>query len=96
MGAEIIAQRTFFVGRFALHIPVPLVDLTGLEAEAFLELDDFRFLPVGVLFELNHEDLVLLTVFPEALLCFLSTLDPVADDYSWDRPILHSSCLIVG
>jgi len=95
LSAEIMAQWTFFVGRFTLHIPVPLVDLTGFEAQALLKLNYLGFLPVGVLLELNHEDLVLLTIFSEALLCFLCTLDSVTNDYAWDRSILHSSRLVV-
>ena len=84
MSAEVLAHWPSFVGILALHVPVPLVDLTGLEAQALLELNYLGFLPVGVLFELYHEDLVLLAIFPEALLCFLCTLDSVTDDYTWD------------
>ena len=80
MSAEVLALWPSFVGRFALHIPVPLVYLTGLKAQALLQLNYLGFLPVGVLFELYHEDLVLLAIFPEALLCFLCTLDSMTDD----------------
>jgi len=51
-----------------------------LETEALLKLNDLSLLPLWVLFELAHEDLILFTVLSEALLCFLGTLAPVADD----------------
>jgi len=49
-----------------------------------LKLNDLGLLPDWVLFELAHEDLILFTVLSEALLCFLGTLAPVADDNARD------------
>ena len=47
-----------------------------------MKLNDLGLLPDWVLFEFAHEDLILLTILSEALLCFLGALDPVADDYA--------------
>jgi len=58
--------------------------LTLLETEALLKLNDLSLLPLWVLFKFAHEDLILFTVLSEALLGFLGTLAPVADDNARD------------
>lgn len=83
------------LANFALHVPVPLVDLALLETEAVLELDDLGLQPDGVLLELTHENLVLLAVLSEALLSLLSTLDPVADNDTGDD-ILACGRILIG
>ena len=39
---------------FPLHVPVPLVDLALLEAQALLQLHDLRLLPDRILLELDQ------------------------------------------
>jgi hypothetical protein len=34
--------------------------------------------------ELNQQNFILLLIFPKALLCFLSSFNPMADDYTRD------------
>ena len=71
---------TLGLADLALHVPVPLIDLTLLETETLLKLHNLRLLPDWVLFEFTHEDLILFAVLSKALLCFFGALDPVADD----------------
>ena len=67
-----------------------------LETEALLKLNDLSLLPLWVLFELAHEDLILFTVLSEALLGFLGTLAPVANDDTRDAVELELALSHVG
>jgi len=69
----------------ALHVPVPLVDLALLEAQALLQLNNFGLLPDRALLEFVKKDFILLLIFTESLLSFLVSLDTMTDHDSWDR-----------
>jgi hypothetical protein len=76
-----------------VHVPVPLIDLALLQAKHLLELNDFGFLPHGILLELDQKDFILLLIFPEALLCFLGSLDPMANDHTRDAASGHRNLI---
>ena len=66
-----------------MHVPVPFVDLALLEAEAFMELNDFLFVPDWIVLKLCHQYLILLLILSQSLLLLLRALLSVADHYAW-------------
>ena len=67
-----------------MHVPVPFVDLALLEAEAFMELYYFLFIPDWIVLKLSHQDLILLLILSQPLLLLLRALLSVADHDAWD------------
>ena len=78
------AVVTLVLGDLALHVPVPLVDLALLEAQALLQLNDLRLVPHVIFLELVQQNFILLLVLPEPLLCLTSASHTMPDDDTRD------------
>ena len=78
--AKALAGRALAFNQLSLHVPVPLVDLTGLQTESFLQLSYFSLVPLRALLEFSEQNFILVRVFPDPLLCFFGALGSVSDD----------------
>ncbi len=95
--AEALAGGRIFINNdFALHVPPPLVDLAGFEAQALLQLQDLALVPHGISFEFNHQDFILLRVLTDSLLCFLGSFDPVSNDYARHKSRWEAQRVVSG
>lgn len=75
----------FALLQFALHVPVPLVDLALLKTEQLLQLNNLSLVPLSILLEFDQKNFILFVVLPQSLLCFLGSLDSVANNNARDN-----------
>lgn len=95
--SDAVTVTALMFRQLALHIPVPLVNLVGLQAEKRLQLRDLRLVPDGIFLELVRQDFILLLVLSQSSLCFLGSFNLVPDDNFGHLEMVHDyRCCLRG